>query len=104
MATRMKPRAERPSAAQGLAPQGLRPGGEVHWNSIPPELVQAAIRRGEGELADMGPFVAVTSPHTGRSPNDKFVVREPSTEKDVWWGKVNVAFDAFRAGPVRRRR
>ena len=34
-----------------------------------------AIRRGEGELADMGPFVAVTAPHTGRSPNDKFVVQ-----------------------------
>jgi phosphoenolpyruvate carboxykinase (ATP) len=37
----------------------------------------------------MGPFVAVTSPHTGRSPNDKFVVREPSSEADVDWGKVN---------------
>ena len=37
----------------------------------------------------MGPFVAVTAPHTGRSPNDKFVVREPSTEGDVDWGKVN---------------
>ena len=76
MATRMKPRAERPAAraaAQGLEPQGLEPRGEVHWNSIPPELVQAAIRRGEGELADMGPDVAVTSPQTGRSPNDKFV-------------------------------
>ena len=97
MATRIKPRPERSSAraaAQGLGPQGLQPVGEVHWNSIPPELVQAAIRRGEGELADMGPFVAVTSPHTGRSPNDKFVVQEPGTEKDVWWGKVNVAFDA----------
>lgn len=37
----------------------------------------------------MGPFVAVTAPHTGRSPNDKFVVRESSTAADVDWGKVN---------------
>jgi phosphoenolpyruvate carboxykinase (ATP) len=96
MATRTKPRATRDerAAVQGLAPQGLRPRGELHWNLIPPELVQVAIRRGEGELADMGPFVAITSPHTGRSPNDKFVVKETTTEKDVWWGKVNVAFDA----------
>ena len=54
-----------------------------------PELVESAIRRSEGVLAEMGPFVAVTSPHTGRSPNDKFVVREPSSEADVDWGKVN---------------
>jgi phosphoenolpyruvate carboxykinase (ATP) len=37
----------------------------------------------------MGPFVAVTAPHTGRSPNDKFVVREATSEGDVDWGKVN---------------
>ena len=73
----------------GLAPQGLAPTGQVHWNLVAPELVEAAIRRGEGTLADMGPFVAVTSPHTGRSPNDKFVVRERSSEADVDWGKVN---------------
>jgi phosphoenolpyruvate carboxykinase (ATP) len=108
MATQTKPRAERAgrAAAQGLEPQGLKPLGELHWNSIPPELVQSAIRRGEGDLADMGPFVAVTSPHTGRSPNDKFVVKEPGTEKDVWWGKVNVAFDPEKfdllLGDVRR--
>src|SRR5207302_8844779 len=48
--------------------------------------------RGEGELADMGPFVAVTAPHTGRSPNDKFVVKDPATERDVDWGKVNQPF------------
>src|SRR5918911_1581032 len=72
-----------------LSKQGLSPVGAVHWNLIAPELFQAAARRNEGEFADMGPFVAVTAPHTGRSPNDKFVVREPSSEQDIDWGKVN---------------
>ena len=75
--------------ADGLVSQGVSPSGTVHWNLVAPELIEAAVRRGEGTLADMGPFVAVTSPHTGRSPNDKFVVREPSSEADVDWGKVN---------------
>ena len=73
----------------GLEMQGLHPSGPVHWNLIAPDLLQHAARRGEGRFADMGPFVAVTSPHTGRSPNDKFVVREPSSQADVDWGKVN---------------
>ena len=73
----------------GLEALGLSPSGAVHWNLVAPELIQAAVRRDEGEFADMGPFVAVTAPHTGRSPNDKFVVREPSSEADVDWGKVN---------------
>ena len=73
----------------GLAKQKLNPSGEVHWNLIAPELMQAAARRGEGEFAEMGPFVARTSPHTGRSPNDKFVVKEPSSESDIDWGKIN---------------
>ena len=55
------------------------PSGEVHWNLIAPALIQEAIRRGEGQLADMGPFCSVTSPHTGRSPNDKFLVKDPSS-------------------------
>ncbi|MCC6318395.1 MAG: phosphoenolpyruvate carboxykinase (ATP) [Gemmatimonadaceae bacterium] len=76
----------------GLEGQGLSPKGQVHWNLITPALVQAACERREGTLADMGPFVAITAPHTGRSPNDKFVVREPSTEADVDWGKVNQPF------------
>ena len=76
-------------SSTGLGAQGLKPAGTLHWNLEAPDLVQAAIRKGEGELAHMGPFVAVTKPHTGRSPNDKFVVKEPSTEQDVDWGKVN---------------
>src|SRR3712207_2117983 len=91
MATQTKPHSAKlpRESMQGLEPQGLAPTGALHWNLVAPELVQAAVRRGEGELADMGPFVAVTSPHTGRSPNDKFIVREPSSERDVDWGKVN---------------
>ncbi len=78
----------------GLSSQGLTPSGEVHWNLVAPELMKAAARRNEGEFAAMGPFVAVTTPHTGRSPNDKFVVREPASENDVDWGKVNQPFSS----------
>ena len=91
MATETRP--EQTSAPRessiGLSKQGLAPRGDVHWNLIAPELLKAAARRDEGEFAEMGPFVAITTPHTGRSPNDKFVVKEPSSEKDVDWGKVN---------------
>jgi len=91
MAIQAKPQsgAVQRESTQGLEQQRLQPAGEVHWNYVAPELIQAAIRRSEGTLADMGPFVAVTAPHTGRSPNDKFVVKEPSIEGDVDWGKVN---------------
>jgi phosphoenolpyruvate carboxykinase (ATP) len=98
MATEMKP--QRRSVAResrtDLRRQGLQPRGEVHWNLIAPELFQAAARRNEGEFADMGPFVAVTTPHTGRSPNDKFVVKEQSSEKDVDWGKINQPLSAAK--------
>jgi phosphoenolpyruvate carboxykinase (ATP) len=79
---------------QTLDAQGLKPSGRVHWNLVQTVLLEAGVRREEGELAEMGPFVAITAPHTGRSPNDKFVVREPSTEKDVDWGKVNQPLSA----------
>jgi phosphoenolpyruvate carboxykinase (ATP) len=98
MATQTRPSAEASErkSQHGLEKQGLAPRGEVHWNLVAPELVQHAIRRGEGHLADMGPLVAVTTPHTGRSPNDKFVVRQAPSERDVDWGKVNQSFPPER--------
>jgi phosphoenolpyruvate carboxykinase (ATP) len=98
MATQTTP-SPTPAPAQTLGAQGLAPRGIVHWNLVPPKLIERAVERREGQLADMGPFVAVTTPHTGRSPKDKFVVREPSTEHDVDWGKVNqpLAPDRFEA-------
>ena len=74
-------------SSSNLAGQGLSPSGTVHFNLVAPELFQAAIARGEGTLADMGPFVAVTAPHTGRSPNDKIVVKEASTEATSTGGR-----------------
>ncbi|MDH3495715.1 MAG: phosphoenolpyruvate carboxykinase [Gemmatimonadota bacterium] len=68
---------------------GLEPRQPVHWNLRTAALYEAAISRGEGRVAAGGPFAAVTAPHTGRSPNDKFVVREPASESHIWWSKVN---------------
>jgi len=61
----------------------------VHWQQPVPALYEAAIRRGEGLIAADGPLVCRTGAHTGRSPRDKFIVREPSSEADIAWGHVN---------------
>lgn len=49
------------------------------------QLYEEALRRGEGRVAEGGPLVVATGTHTGRSPNDKFIVRDKTTEKTVWW-------------------
>jgi phosphoenolpyruvate carboxykinase (ATP) len=71
------------------APIILAPRLTVHRNLTPPELYEHAVRRGEGVIALNGPFCAVTTPHTGRSPNDKFFVQEPGSSERIWWGKIN---------------
>jgi phosphoenolpyruvate carboxykinase (ATP) len=59
--------------------------GTVHHNLLEARLVELAIIRQEGRLASTGAFVAETGVHTGRSPQDKFVIRDADTEKEVWW-------------------
>jgi phosphoenolpyruvate carboxykinase (ATP) len=85
-----------------LDAQGLRPSGTVHSNLVVAQLVEHAVRRCEGQLAEMGPLATVTAPHTGRSPDDKFIVRRAETEADIDWGAVNrpmepAHFDALLA-------
>jgi phosphoenolpyruvate carboxykinase (ATP) len=98
MATTLNPEAPAPTFGResryGLENHGIRNPGTVFWNLNPVELVEHAIRRGEGSLVDGGPFNAVTTPHTGRSPQDRFIVREPASEADIDWGKVNLPFEA----------
>jgi phosphoenolpyruvate carboxykinase (ATP) len=73
---------------QHLDREGIRTD-RVKWNLPAAALYEEAIRNQEGVVAAEGPLVCRTGSHTGRSPNDKFVVREPSSEAQIGWGKVN---------------
>jgi len=77
----------------GLDAQGIATGATIFWNLETAPLVEHAVRRGEGKLAKDGPLVVATGKHTGRSANDKFIVRDASTESTVWWGKTNKAMN-----------
>lgn len=83
-------------SAYGLANHGIKNVRHAYWNLTSPELYEHAVRRSEGVIAHLGPLVVTTGQHTGRSPNDKFIVREPSSSSHVWWGKVNREFEQAR--------
>ncbi|HEU4969385.1 phosphoenolpyruvate carboxykinase [Sphingomonas sp.] len=72
--------------AYSLGSQGIETGAELHWNLTTAPLIEHAVRRGEGLLAKDGPLVVATGKHTGRSANDKFIVRDAETEDTIWWG------------------
>ncbi len=76
----------------GLAVHGIEASGTVHWNPSTSQLYTDALERREGRLAEGGPLAVDTGKHTGRSPKDKFVVREPGSEERIWWGDVNAEF------------
>lgn len=108
--------------ANGVAELGLGEASRVFYNLNESELYEHAIRNGEAELTIDGALRAVTGQHTGRSPKDKFVVRDASTENTIWWDNNKplspenfellrqdmlahaMRQDALRAGPDRRRR
>lgn len=68
-----------------LERQGISGLGSVSYNLTEPQLVEAALARGEGRLGRGGTLLVSTGKHTGRSPHDKFVVRTPEVEDTIWW-------------------
>jgi len=78
----------------GLDAHGLSHLGRVYWNLNTPVLYEEAVKRDEGHIAHLGPFVVRTGSYTGRSPNDKFLVEEPTSKDKIWWGEINRPFDA----------
>lgn len=62
---------------------------KVHLNLTTDELIEQALERGEGQLTDLGALAADTGEFTGRSPKDKFVVKDANTADSVWWGNIN---------------
>ncbi|HVM68676.1 MAG TPA: phosphoenolpyruvate carboxykinase (ATP) [Gaiellaceae bacterium] len=89
------------SHGAGLEGHGIDPQGEIHFNPTVSLLYSHALERGEGRLVEGGALAVDTGKHTGRSPKDKFVVREPESEDRIWWGDVNAElsqehFDGLR--------
>ena len=78
-------------------------GRVLRSNLSTPELYEDAIRAGEGLIASEGPLVVRTGHHTGRSPEDKFIVREASSEGKIWWGSVNRAISEEHYERLRAR-
>jgi phosphoenolpyruvate carboxykinase (ATP) len=77
---------------------------EVHHNLPPSSLYEHAIRYDRhASIAENGALVAYSGVKTGRSPKDKRVVRHPDSENDVWWGPVNIPFDAHTFAINRQR-
>jgi phosphoenolpyruvate carboxykinase (ATP) len=83
--------------------EGMTNVARVHWNLSVPALYEEAVRRREGVIAADGPLVCRTGQHTGRSPNDKFIVREPSSQDRVWWSKVNRPIDPSHFDALHQR-
>src|SRR5205807_5551723 len=75
--------------SQSLEQHGIRNINEAYWNLGTAQLLEHAIQRREGNLAGDGSLVVRTGQFTGRSPKDKFVVRDETTESSVAWGPVN---------------
>src|ERR1700760_2154136 len=77
---------------RGRLLEGIRTD-RVRWNLSTAALYEEAVRRQEGLIAADGPLVCRTGQHTGRSPNDKFLVREPTSERFIAWGALNRAME-----------
>ena len=66
----------------------------VHRNLAPPDLYERAMRNEPGtKISDRGALIALSGEKTGRSPGDKRIARNPESEKDIWWGPVNIPID-----------
>ena len=78
---------------RGLERIGFHGSVRCHWNLLEAQLYEAAITAGEATLAADGPLVARTGQHTGRAPNDRFLVDEATSHGDIDWGPVNRPMD-----------
>jgi phosphoenolpyruvate carboxykinase (ATP) len=87
----------------GLENHGLKDLRRIYWNLPTPALYEEAVFRSEGQMAHQGPFVVDTGKHTARAASDKFVVREATTEENVWWGQYNRPFNPLSFSTLHSR-
>ncbi len=78
----------------GLDNLGLANLRQAYWNLSREALYEESIFRGEANIVRMGPLIVNTGKYTARAASDKFVVREATSEDNIWWGQYNRPFDA----------
>ena len=83
----------RKSPKASLAQNGIK-NATAHWNLSSEELVSISLEKGMAQETDTGAINVSTGEFTGRSPKDRFIVRDSITEEAVWWGNVNIPFDS----------
>ncbi|MGD1840916.1 MAG: phosphoenolpyruvate carboxykinase (ATP) [Thermonemataceae bacterium] len=81
------------STTSGLEALGIQKVAEAYWNLAPAALVAHALANKEGVLAENGALMCDTGAFTGRSPKDKFTVKDEKTAESVWWGEINLPFE-----------
>ena len=77
----------------GLDNLGIGNLRKAYWNLPTEALYEESIFRGEASISHKGPLIVNTGKHTARAAGDKFVVREATTEANIWWGQYNRPFD-----------
>ena len=77
-----------------LKETGLQNVGKIYRNLTVPKLVEESLKRGEGLLAKNGSLLVTTGERTGRSPNDKYIVKRSPSAENIWWGDINVSTEA----------
>ncbi len=82
-----------PFSPEKLVNIGLKNTESIHYQSTPEELVQDTLRMGEGVLTDTGALAINTGEFTGRSPKDKFTVKDETTTESVHWNEFNIPVD-----------
>jgi len=97
------PRVIQPSFNYGLDKLGIKNTGHIYRNLSVAKLIEHSLARGEAILANNGALCVKTGKYTGRSPNDKFIVDEPSSRNEIHWNKLNVAISEENFATLYRR-
>jgi len=81
------------SEKKELSDLRITTSGSIFWNLSPAELVEKSLKSKEGHLTDTGALMADTGTFTGRSPKDRFIVKDAHTANSIWWGDINIPFE-----------
>lgn len=86
-----------------LTSEGIQNVGPLYRNLSPSQLVEHALLKEEGTLVESGALRVTTGNRTGRSPNDKFVAKDPAISEEIWWGEANCPFNPDAFEQLRRK-